>query len=392
MSCIQSSINRSSGTKQPDRGSRRNFEPTGSSQRGTSTSLFLSFPMRRHLYGLRRHMQELAVQRSGSATAACDALNDVIIAREDYDLEARRQPSRQTRLARDLMAFARKQATCEIIALLDGRVADPQRGPPVLVALWNGGVAAGLARDTDEEGKPNLSVKIAGKWTRVHGDMEEGLRCLAEDPVAFAVAARKALDLEKKKSPPPDRLRSLRDLIANPTRRRFEALLEEVADGDGSRVETYLPALRQAARRLSGGRLTTAWRRQVAADADMIKAVAQGALQFLKPRIKTSGPPRDPAQDAYVTRLCEIYQGLTGEEVSYSTALALSRVPAGGQPFRTRLDFPPAGTAPHRSWRIGAPSAGVHRLVSLRKRQEKVRVAISGLSGELARRPYTSGA
>ena len=185
------------------------------------------------LYGLWRHMQELAVQRIGNATAGYDALNDVIIARENYDLEARRQPSRQARLARDLMAFARKPATCEIIALLDGRVADPQRGPPVLVALWNGGVAARLARDTDEAGKPSLSVKIAGKWTRVHGDAEEGLRCLAGDPVAFAVAARKALALEMDKFSTPDRLRPLRDLIANPTRRRFEALLEEVADEDG---------------------------------------------------------------------------------------------------------------------------------------------------------------
>ena len=290
-------------------------------------------------YGLRRHMQELAVQRRGSATAACDALNDVIIAREGYDLEARRLPSRQIRLARDLMAFARKQTTCEIIALLDGRVADPQRGPPVLVAQWSGSVAAGLACDTDEEGKPNLSVKIGGMWRRVHGDMEEGLRCLAEDPVAFAVAARKALDLEKKESPPPDRLRCLRDLIANPTRRRFEALLEEVADGEGSRVETYLPALRRAARRLSEGRLTTAWRKQVAAGADMIKAVAQGALQFLKPRIATSGPPRDPAQDAYVTRLCKIYEGLTGDKVSYSTCWPSSRDQNDGQRFGPALIF-----------------------------------------------------
>ena len=307
------------------------------------------------LYGLWRHMQELAVRRSGSATAACDALNDVIIAREDYDLEARRQPSRQTRLARDLMAFARKQATCEIIALLDRRVADPQRGPPVLVALWKGGVAAGLARDTDEEGKPNLSVKIAGKWTRVRGDMEEGLRCLAEDPVAFAVAARKALALEKKKSPPPDRLRPLRDLIANPTRRRFEALLEEVADEDGSRVEIYLPALRQAARRLSGGRLTTAWRRQVAADADMIKAVAQGALQLLKTRIKTSGPPRDPAQDAYVTRLCEIYQRLTEKTVSYRTATSASRSRPEGTRYGPGLTFVQLGL------RLIDPGASEHQ-------------------------------
>jgi hypothetical protein len=204
------------------------------------------------LYGLWRHIQELAVQRIGSATAACDALDDVIIARENYDLEARRQPSRQARLARDLTAFARKPTTCEIIALLEGRVADPQRGPPVLVALWKGGVAAGLARDTDKEGKPDLSVKIAGKWTSVQGDAEEGLGCLAEDPVVFAVAARKALALEKRKSPPPDRLRSLRALIAKPTRRRFEALLEEVADEGGSRVEIYLPALRQATGRYAG--------------------------------------------------------------------------------------------------------------------------------------------
>jgi hypothetical protein len=50
------------------------------------------------LYGLWRHMQELAVRRSDSATAAYDALNDVIFARDDYDLEARRLPSRQIRL------------------------------------------------------------------------------------------------------------------------------------------------------------------------------------------------------------------------------------------------------------------------------------------------------
>jgi hypothetical protein len=162
---------------------------------------------------------------------------------------------------------------------------------------------------------------------------------LADDPVAFAVAARKALALEKQKSPPPDRLRSLRNLMANPTRRRFETLIEEVADEDGSRVEIYLPALRQASRRLSGGRVTTAWRRQVAADADMIKAVAQGALQILKPRIKASGPPRDPAQDAYAIRFCETYQRLTGKAVSYRTATSASRSRPEGTRYGPGLTF-----------------------------------------------------
>jgi hypothetical protein len=71
----------------------------------------------------------------------------------------------------------------------------------------------------------------------------------------------------------------------------------------------------------------------------MIKAVAQSALQLLKPRTKTSGPPRDPAQDAYVTRLCETYQRLTGKTVSYRTATSASRSRPEGTRYGPGLTF-----------------------------------------------------
>ena len=140
----------------------------------------------------------------------------------------------------------------------------------------------------------------------------------------------------------------------------------------------------------SAGILPMTWRRQVSADAEMIKAVAQGALQLLKLRTKASGPPRDPARDAYWIRLCEIYQDFTGKMVSYKHR----RRPLAG-PGRwaaatgPALSIRPAGRSPHRSGRIGAPSAGSASIGIATGSDgiysRNVRVAISGLSAELAR-------
>ena len=90
----------------------------------TDLDFFASeLPDEEALYGLRVHLRELAHGAAASAKAAYDALNDVIIARENYDLEARRQPSpgRLASLATSWLS-RRKRATCEIIALLDPRV------------------------------------------------------------------------------------------------------------------------------------------------------------------------------------------------------------------------------------------------------------------------------
>jgi hypothetical protein len=94
-------------------------------------------------YELWQHVQKLPIRNDLSPTAACDALNDVIITRNKYDLGVRSQPLRRTRLARDLTAFARKQTTHQIISPLDRSAADLRRGPSVLIALWTGAKAAG---------------------------------------------------------------------------------------------------------------------------------------------------------------------------------------------------------------------------------------------------------
>lgn len=139
--------------------------------------------------------------------------------------------------------------------MLDRRRADPTRGPVLLVALWVGAVEAKLARDADHQAKMPR-VKIKGKWTNVRGDIELALRSLAEDPVTFAAAAQKARD--RLKTLNRDWLRPLRDLIAHPTRRRFEALLKQGDDDEEQKV--FLPAFRRAARRLFGGSLPVSWR------------------------------------------------------------------------------------------------------------------------------------
>jgi hypothetical protein len=306
------------------------------------------------LYGLWQYVRELPLRPGLSSAAACHTLNDVIVALVNYDLGVRSQPSRLIRFVRDLSAFARKQTTVEMIALLERRVADPQRGPAVLVALWKGGKAAGLARDKDEDGRPILGVKIEGIWQCVVGDIEDRLRCLAGDPVAFAAAARKALYFAKKNSPQ-DWLRPLRDLMDHPTRRKFEALLKNGTHDDDNELKIYFSVLRQAARRLYGGNLPMTWQRQIAADPGRIKAVAQGARQLLKAHPKAPGLPRDPAQDIYDTRLCEIYQAHTGEMVSYSTAWPTSKSHPEGSRFGPALTFVQLGL------RLIDPSASEHQ-------------------------------
>jgi hypothetical protein len=148
------------------------------------------------LHGLWEHVQELAKRSRRNPAAACDALNHLMRARDAYDLEVRNQGSAQIHLNRDLAAIGKARRPCEIIALLDRRLADPQRGPALLVALWQGAVAAKLAPGADRQVEAP-DVKIKGKLTSVRGDSESALRRLAEDPVAFAAAARRALDLHK---------------------------------------------------------------------------------------------------------------------------------------------------------------------------------------------------
>jgi hypothetical protein len=116
---------------------------------GTTPAVDLDFfacelPDEDALYGLWEHLQELAGRSGRSPAEACDALNQIIRAREIYDREVRQHPARQIRLNRDLAAIAKLRQASEILHLLDRRRADPTRGPALLVALWEGAVEAKL--------------------------------------------------------------------------------------------------------------------------------------------------------------------------------------------------------------------------------------------------------
>ena len=332
------------------------------------------------LHGLWEHLQELARRRGHSPAEACDALNQIIRAREIYDREVRQQPARRARLNRDLAAIAKVHQAKKILRLLDRRRADPTRGPALLVALWEGAVEAKLARDADHQAKMPR-VKIKGKWTNVRGDIELALRSLAEDPVAFAAAARKALD--RPKSLKRNWSRRLRELIKHPTPGRFEALLKQADDDEEQKV--YLPALRRAARRMSGGSLTVSWPRQVAADPEKIEAVAQGALEFLNLDPKAPGQPRDLAHDRYVTKLGETYRGLTGRELSYNTPWPSSK--RGKERYGAGLTFVQLGL------RLIDPGASEHQARDCidqhrkhLKSQEHLASRSSGFGARVARR------
>jgi hypothetical protein len=124
-----------------------------------------------------------------------------------------------------------------------------------------------------------------------------------------------------------------------PTHRRFRALFKNGVGDDDHELGVYSHILRQAARRLFGGNLPMTWQRQIAEDGKKIRAVAKLARQLLKAQPTAPGPPRDSAQDAYETRLCEIYQVHTGEMVSYSTAWPTSKSREEGARFGPTLTF-----------------------------------------------------
>jgi hypothetical protein len=336
------------------RGLVKDFRALGARLAANIDFFASGLPDEEALYELWRHVQKLPRGRGLGHAAACDALNEVIIARNKYDQEVRSQPLRHIRLARDLAAFARKQTTHQITALLDRRAADLQRGPSVLVALWNGAKAARLAKDTNTEGKPIITVKIKGKWERLCRDSEEGLRSLARDPAGFAAAAQRALDSAHKNSRH-DWLRPLRDLKNHPTRRRFETLLKNGARNDDSDLKIYFSILRRAAGRLFGGNLPRTWQKQIAADEKKIKAVAELALQLLKAHPTAPGPPRDAAQDAYEKSLCEIYQVHTGKVVSYRTSWPGSKSRREGSRSGPALTFVRLGL------RLVDPGASKHQ-------------------------------
>ena len=290
------------------------------------------------LYGLSEHLRILAARNGLGAVAAYAALNEIIIAYEDYDFGTRALPVQDIRLTRGLTALAEEDSRAAIVALVNRYASDRQGGQGVLVALWGGARKAGLVRDAAADSERIFEVKIWGKGRQVRGDIERGLICLAEDPLAFTTAARKALD-DPGTPPRRDWFRLLRDLKHNPTKRRFEALLPRQSQEHDNRIEIYPLVLRQAARRFFGGNLPMTWRGQVAADPRKIKAIAELALDLLKPRTKASGLSRDPALDAYVTTLCEIYQALVGRTVYYNTATAASKSLPEGTRYGPALTF-----------------------------------------------------